>query len=229
MRLEKMIVRPVLKTEETHYRDLMQKHHYLGFVPKMGNTIWYVAILDEQWVSLLGFSVSALKCKACDKWIGWQYRHQYERLKLIANNNRFLILPNWHIKNLASKAISLCLKRLADDGMKFFGYKIVMVETFVDPKLFSGTVYKASNWIYIGRTRGSSRKNDGYTKTIGNSKMIFVKPLCKDAHRILSQPFLENHYKASEGEYENKSRSNAFITRFFQNDHRSLSAARQMS
>ena len=98
MSVNSVIVRPVFKQEENKYKDLMQKHHYLGFVPKIGETMWYVATIDNIWVSLLGFSASALKCKVRDEWIGWSYRHQFDRLKLIVNNNRFLILPNWHIQ-----------------------------------------------------------------------------------------------------------------------------------
>jgi hypothetical protein len=193
--VKRVKVRPVLKAEELNFRELMQKYHYLGFVPKMGETMWYIATIENEWVSLLSFSVSALKCKARDKWIGWSYRHQFGRLKLIVNNNRFLILPNWHIKNLASRTISLCLERLPDDWLIFFGHKIVLAETFVDPSKFLGTVYKASNWIYVGDTKGFRRENDGYTKTVGNSKMIFVKPLHRDVKRILSQPILDESYQ----------------------------------
>lgn len=100
--------------------------------------MWYIATIDNEWVSLLGFSASALKCKARDEWIGWSYRHQFDRLKLIVDNNRFLILPGWHIQNLASRTISLCLKRLVDDWTRVFGNKIVLVETFVDPDKFFG-------------------------------------------------------------------------------------------
>jgi hypothetical protein len=193
--VKRVKVRPVLKEEELNFRELMQKHHYLGFVPKMGETMWYIATIENEWVSLLSFSVSALKCNARDKWIGWSYRHQFGRLKLIVNNNRFLILPKWHIKNLASRTISLCLERLPDDWLIFFGHKIVLAETFVDPSKFLGTVYKASNWIYVGDTKGFRREKDGYTKTVGNSKMIFVKPLHRDAKRILSQPILDESYQ----------------------------------
>jgi len=41
----------------------------------------------------LSFSASALKCAARDRWIGWSFRQQYARLKLVVNNSRFLILP----------------------------------------------------------------------------------------------------------------------------------------
>ena len=100
--------------------------------------MWYIASIDNEWVSLLGFSASALKCKARDEWNGQSYRHQFDRLKLIVDNNRFLILSGWHIQNLASRKISLCLKRLGDDWTRVFGHKIVLVETLVDPDKFLG-------------------------------------------------------------------------------------------
>lgn len=83
MTLQLIKVRPVLEGEGPKYQKLMNQHHYLGFVPKIGKTMWYVATVNKEWVSLLGFSVSALKCKARDQWIGWNYRYQYDRLKLI--------------------------------------------------------------------------------------------------------------------------------------------------
>lgn len=70
MSLKRIKVRPVFNEEEKKYRELMQKHHYLGFVPKIEETMWYVAIINQEWVSFLGFSVSALKCKPRDQWIG---------------------------------------------------------------------------------------------------------------------------------------------------------------
>ena len=195
MSVRNIRVRPVVRTEEKKYQELMQKHHYLGLIPKIGETMWYVATIDNEWVSLLTFSASALKCKVRDEWIGWRYRHQFGRLKLIVNNSRFLILPGWHIKNLASRTISLCLRRLVDDWSMVFGHKIVLVETFVDPDRFLGTVYKATNWLYIGNTKGYRRVNGGYGKVVGKPKMMFVKPLHRNARRILSQPILEDSYK----------------------------------
>jgi hypothetical protein len=117
--LEDILVRPVKRFEEQRYQALMQAHHYLGALPKIGETLWYVALWHKQWVALLSFSAAAWKCAARDRWIGWAFRHQYDRLKLVANNSRFLILPDWHRSNLASRTLSLCQKkapgRLAGD------------------------------------------------------------------------------------------------------------------
>ena len=104
--LEHLSVRPVTKAEESRYRELMQQHHYLGDVAKIGHTLWYVATYGEEWAALLSFSAAAWKCSARDRWIGWSYRHQYSRLNFIANNSRFLILPDWHCPNLGSKVLS---------------------------------------------------------------------------------------------------------------------------
>lgn len=78
----------------------MQQHHYLESLNKIGETIWYVAIYKKQWVALLCFSSGALHCSDRDRWIGWKYRNQYDRLHLPVNNTRFLILPDYHFKNL---------------------------------------------------------------------------------------------------------------------------------
>jgi hypothetical protein len=141
----------------------MQAHHYLGALPKISETLWYVARWGEQWVALLSFSAAAWKCAVRDRWIGWHYRHQYARLKLIANNSRFLILPEWHRPNLASRTLGLCLKRINGDWLHCFGHPLVLVETFVDPQRFRGTIYQAANWTYVGESRGFRRVAAGYS------------------------------------------------------------------
>ena len=143
--LESLSVRPVTKTEEPRYRELMQQHHYLGDLAKIGHTLWYIATYGEEWVALLSFSAAAWKCSARDRWIGWSYRHQYSRLNFIANNSRFLILPDWHYPNLGSKVLSLCQRRIPLDWQTHFGKTVLLLETFVDPTRFQGTVYRAAN------------------------------------------------------------------------------------
>ena len=173
----------------------MQEHHYLGFLPKIGETLWYVAAWGDQWVALLSFSASALKCAARDRWIGWNFRHQYDRLKLIVNNSRFLILPDWHIPNLGSRILSLCQRCLDTDWQKAFGHPVVLLETFVDPQRFQGTVYKAANWLYVGNTKGFRRTRHGYTATAQSPKMVFIKPLQADARALLCRAILQPPYR----------------------------------
>ena len=194
LNLREILVLPVRPFEEQRYQELMQEHHYLGSLPKISETLWYVALWRDQWVALLSFSASALKCAARDRWIGWNFRHQYDRLKLIVNNSRFLILPDWHLPNLGSRILSLCQKRLDTDWQKVFGHPVVLLETFVDPQRFHGTVYKAANWLYVGNTKGFRRTRHGYTATAQSPKMVFVKPLLADARTLLCQAILQPPY-----------------------------------
>jgi hypothetical protein len=193
--LNQLCVRPVIKSEEARYRELMQQHHYLGDLAKIGHTLWYVATDGEQWVALLSFSASAWKCGVRDRWIGWDFRHQFDRLNLIANNSRFLILPEYHLSNLGSKVLSLCHKRIAADWQSYFGQPLLLLETFVDPSRFHGTVYRAANWLYLGQTRGFRRTREGYSEESPSPKLVFVLPVQRDAKKQLSQSILNPIYR----------------------------------
>jgi hypothetical protein len=163
--LGEVVVRPVGSFEAFRYQELMQQYHYLGALPKISETLWYVATWREEWVALLSFSACALKCAARDRWIGWDFRQRYSRLKLVINNSRFLILPDWHVFNLGSRVLSLCQRRVGRDWEATFGHGVLLLETFVDPQRFRGTVYRAANWVYVGNTRGFRRTRLGYTAT----------------------------------------------------------------
>lgn len=197
--LSRVIVRPVQQSEQKRFQLLLQQHHYLGAIPKISETLWYVATINEQWVALLSFSAAALKCSARDRWIGWDFRYQYDRLKLLTNNSRFLILPDWHVPNLATRILSLCQKRLSSDWQTTFGHPLVLLETFVDPQRFRGTIYKAANWTCVGTTKGFSRTRNGYSTTSSSPKLVFLRPLINNARQLLSQPVLNPAYRTEGG------------------------------
>ncbi len=56
MNLHEILVQPVRKSEEPRHQELMQEHHYLGSLPKIGETLRYVVVWREQWIALLSFS-----------------------------------------------------------------------------------------------------------------------------------------------------------------------------
>lgn len=193
--LKQLSVRPVEESEAPRYRELMHKHHYLGDLAKIGHTLWYVATYEQEWVALLSFSASALKCSVRDRWIGWDFRHQYGRLKLIANNSRFLILPDWHKPNLGSKVLALCERRIRADWLNHFNQPLLLLETFVDPARYRGTVYRAGNWLCLGQTRGFRRVRNGYSENEDSPKLVFVRALRHDAKAQLSRPIIQPNYR----------------------------------
>jgi hypothetical protein len=186
--LAEIRVRPVERREEAAYQAQMARHHYLGALAKIGETVWYVAMWREQWVAQLSLSASALKCGVRDRWIGWDFRTQYGRLKLIANNSRFLILPDWHRPNIGSRVLSLTERRVGADWQARFGHPLLLLETFVDPQRFHGGVYRAANWLDLGLTQGYRRTKDGYSAHAATPKRVFVRPLCRDARAHLTHP-----------------------------------------
>ena len=184
-----LIVRLALPNELDRWRALMREHHYLGFERIVGKALHYVATFGEQWVALLGWGSAALKCSARDRFIGWDKTLQFKRLHLIANNVRFLILPEWNIPNLASRLLALNVKRLGQDWLRFHGHPVLLAETFVDADKFRGTCYRAAGWQVLGMTRGYSKSNKGYWHN-GRPKLVLVRPLAPHGASSLIAPFV---------------------------------------
>jgi hypothetical protein len=189
LRQSAFLVRPALRPEMNRWRSLMRQHHYLGFECIVGKSLCYIATCADQWVALIGWGSAAFQCAARDKWIGWQRSLQFKRLHLIANNVRFLILPDWHIPNLASHLLALNLKRLSHDWQNRHGHPILLAETFVDSTRFAGTCYRAAGWKVLGTTRGYSKCNKRYFHN-GQPKLLLVRPLVADARSCLRAAFL---------------------------------------
>jgi hypothetical protein len=166
----------------------MRRHHYLGFQTIVGRSILYVALEGTRWVALLGWGSAALKCGARDRFLGWTPSMREQRLHFVANNARFLILPDARRPNLASQVLALNLKRLSQDWQLFHGHPILLAETFVDPARFRGTCYRAAGWLEVGHTLGFGKTNRSY-RHHGVPKMILVRPLAPNAVQRLVAPF----------------------------------------
>jgi hypothetical protein len=191
--LKDIQVRLVKADEEERFRALLEAHHYLGALRKIGETLWYVASCRDEWVALLCFAAAALKLAPRDQWIGWTQRQQFARLRLLANNTRFCVLPGWNQKNVGSRTLALCEHRLSQDWAVAYGHQILLLETFVD-ETHQGTVYLADNWRLVGETRGFRRIPGGYSTATQSPKKIFLRCLHPDAQTLLSQSTLDTRY-----------------------------------
>lgn len=177
-------VRLMKPAEEEKWDQLMKEHHYLGFERLSGEMLKYVAEMDGEWVALLGWGSGAFKCTDRDKWIGWRSDQQWKRLKYIANNQRFLILPWIRIKNLASRILGLSIRRISEDWEHRHGHPLLIAETYVEKGRFTGTCYKAAGWKVLGETRGYGRNAKKYYYH-GIKKEVYVKELVEGARDIL--------------------------------------------
>ncbi len=185
--LSEVVVRPIRADERERWDALMRRHHYLGFNRAAGRALRQIAEAQGQWLALLLWQASALMCAPRDHWINWSRPIQFQRLHLIANNSRFLVLPEGRIPHLASRVLGLSLRRLNTDWQLIHGHPLLLAETFVDPTRFSGTCYRAANWQCLGKTRGYARHAGQYYHH-GQPKTVWVYPLHRRARDWLRQP-----------------------------------------
>jgi hypothetical protein len=149
--------------QQRQLQKLLKKHHYLGSLKPVGERMFYVAVDGRgHWLAVLVFSAAAKHLKHRDQWIGWTRAQCDCRLSLVVNNSRFLILPRAHCPNLGSRVLRLTLDRLSADWQARYAHPVLVVETFVDPEQFQGTVYTAQGWQEVGLTDGSGRCRRDY-------------------------------------------------------------------
>ena len=178
----------VLDSAELNARaqGLLEEHHYLGAVKPVGERLLY-AVSDAQgtWVAVLVFAAAALHLRGREAWIGWSGEQRRRRLALVVNNVRFLLLPKPAVPNLGSAVLSRVLGRLSADWHARYQHPVLVVETFVDPERFTGSVYKASGWTELGQTKGNTRKSRDYYEHHAKPKRLFVRELEPRARRAL--------------------------------------------
>ncbi|MFZ0964128.1 MAG: ISAs1 family transposase, partial [Terriglobia bacterium] len=74
---------------------------------------------------------------------------------------------------------------------------ILLAETFVDGARFRGTCYRAAGWQWLGQTRGFAKRNRHYWHH-GQPKLVFVRPLGREAMARLLAPFPPPHTSTQE-------------------------------
>jgi hypothetical protein len=182
--LDQVVVRPIAREERLGWRLFMARYHYLGYRAPIGEHLLYAAVLDEELVALLGWAAAALHAPLRERYIGWDQQTKRQRLHLVVNNVRFLVLPWVRVHNLASKVLAANLRRLSADWEQRYGHPVYLAETFVDSTRFRGTCYRAANWMYLGQTAGRSKQGNAYVRT-GTPKALYVFPLHSKARQRL--------------------------------------------
>jgi uncharacterized protein DUF4338 len=174
------------RPERLLYRQIMVQHHYLGYCPMAGAQLRYLLFNGSRLLGGLGFGASAWSLADRDRLIGWSSTQRQRNLHLVLNNHRFLLLPWVHCPNLASRVLGLVCRRLAADWFSHYGYRPVLLETFVQLPRFTGTAYRAANWRYVGLTKGRG-KLEKLHQVILPQKAIFLYPLRPDFKEILTR------------------------------------------
>ena len=190
--LDSLEVRLLELHELEQCNRLLDQHHYLQSPKPVGERLYYVVTDSQgQWLALLVFAAAAKHLRHRDRWLGWTDAQRERRLSLVVNNLRFLLLPERTFPNLGTRALRMVLARLSRDWQAAYGHPVLVVETFVDPDQFCGTVYTANGWEELGKTDGSGRHQRDYYVRHDKPKRLFVRELCRNARRSLQAEHLK--------------------------------------
>ena len=169
------------------WNEMMFREHPQGAGPLVGRQLRYLINSDHGWLGGLSFSSAALQLEDRDKWIGWDVEIRRNHLHRVIAMSRFLIRPEVHCRNLASLLLGQILRNVPDDFEHRYGLRPWLVESFVDVSRFSGTCYRAANWVRVGCTKGRGRQ-DRDRKMAVTIKDIYLYPLDKDFRVKLGLP-----------------------------------------
>lgn len=181
-----LIVRVAAEHEHQWFDGLLGQHHYLGAGRSVGDYLRQVVEMESKPVALLVWGPACYALKDRDLWISWSASQRVERLKLVVQNRRFLLLrPRGEAPNLASQAMGAGLRVLPEQWQERFGYRPLLAESFTDPEAYEGTCYKASNWEAVGWSAGYSRHRADFYIANERPKKLWLRPLVAEARQLL--------------------------------------------
>jgi hypothetical protein len=163
--------------ERRRVHRLLERYHYRGYSGAVGENVQYL-VTDRRGreLAVMVFGAAAWKVAAREQFIGWSDGQRRERLRWLANQQRFLILPWVRVPHLASHLLGLTVRRLSQDWQARYGHPIWLVETFVEQERFTATSYKAAGWIGVGQTTGRTRQDRQRTMQ-SPIKSVWLRPL----------------------------------------------------
>lgn len=174
------------RSQSRWWNELIERYHYLRYTPLNGAQMRYLVFSEERLLAAMGFSAAAWALAPRDQFIRWSPAQRKQRLHLVVNNARFLIPPWVQSHNLASRILGRAARMLPQHWAERYGYRPVLLETFVDPRRYRGTCYRAANWIYVGKTKGRG-KRDRNNRCILPIKDVFLLPLHHRFREILCE------------------------------------------
>ena len=155
----------------------LQHHHYLGCNRPVGTHLLYlVRDAQERDLAVHLVGAAAWQCAPRDRYIGWSGAERAAGLSRIGNHSRFLVLPWVRVPHLASYLLGGLARRLAVDWPAQHGWRLELLETFVETGRFKGVAYQAANWQPVGLTTGRTRQEKGH-RPQAPRKRVWVYPL----------------------------------------------------
>jgi hypothetical protein len=195
--LDELEVRAAEPGEIERVRALLDEEHYLGAGRDVGRTLVQIVHHRGRWVALLLWGPAAMKLIDRDEWVGWTPTQRAERLGLVVQGRRLLVLSNTRIPNLASRALALSVRALPQHWEAKHGFRVLLAETFTDIESFEGTCYKAAGWEPCGLSKGFERHRADFYREHKRPKKLWLKTLSRNTRTILCASDLPENYRAA--------------------------------
>ena len=182
-----MLQRVCTPDQRNQWRSLVDRYHYLGHKIPFGAHLRYLIQSPAGVLGCLQYSSPAWRLQARDQWIGWNDSQRKNHLQHILCNSRFLILPWVQVPNLASHILSKSVEQVVKDWPEHYHVTPWLLESMVDSQRFSGTSYRAANWINVGITSGRGRNDRHHQRPAVSPKSIWLYPLNAHSRHQLCQ------------------------------------------
>lgn len=166
-------------------KQALGREHGLGAGREAGDRLCQLVMEEGKLVAVLVWCAAAWHLKDRDEAVGWDGVTRSERLKLVVQLRRFLVLEEARRQNLASQSLGLGLGLLVEQWEREHGYRPLLAESFSDPESHAGTVYKVTNWRQAGVTKGYSQDHTDYYVPNGRPKKLWLKELAPGACELM--------------------------------------------
>ena len=161
---------------------LLRDEHPQGAVQHGGRQLRYLIGSDHGWLGGFVFASPCTTLGARDRWIGWTAEERKAGLRHVIGMSRFLIRGDVRCRNLASRALGLCRRRLGADFLARYGIDLLLVETFAGPE-HSGASLGCAGWLYVGESTGRGR-HGSHARPL-SKKAVWMRGLRRDWRRRL--------------------------------------------
>ena len=167
-------------------KEALGREHGLGAGSEAGDRLCQLVMEEGKLAGVLVWCAAAWHLKDRDEAVGWDAVTRSERLKLVVQLRRFLVLEEARRPNLGSQCLGAGMSELVAQWESEHGYRPLLAESFSDPETHAGTVYKATNWTQAGTTKGFSQDHTDYYVANGRPKKLWLKELAPHACALMS-------------------------------------------
>ena len=178
----RLVIRAAEEHEYNRMDALLTQRHPQAAPARVGHELRLIIEQDGHWLGLMLWTSGCQHLQDRDEWIGWTHAQRAQRLKLIVQLRRYLLLHQSGTRpNLASEALAMAVRILPSLWQERFGFEPLLAESFSDIETQAGTCYRAAGWKAAGQSKGYAKHRGDLYSCHDRPKKIWLRPLFPQA------------------------------------------------